>query len=401
VPDFLPFPGIRYAQDHDLSAVCAPPYDVIDPAERDALLRRDEHNSVRLILPDTYVQAAGAFRSWQTEGVLVADDGPSYSLYRMTYADHDGSERATTGVIGALAVDGEAGEILPHEETLARAKQDRLELLRATRANLDPIWGLSLAPGLSRLLRTEARPDAVCRDDDGTRHELFRARDPALLAAIADAVGPRPLVLADGHHRLETARAYRRERADAGADDPGADFVMAFVVELAPEQLDVRAIHRLLRGPAATALRDSLDDRFDVTPTGPISPAGVAALERAMAEHGALGLIDTAGLALLRPRPELESALRSLPPAVRDVDASRFELGVVPLLADTEVGYRHDAAAVAGAVADGAADAAVLLRPVGVDRIRAAAEAGLRFPQKTTFFAPKPRTGMVFRSLDR
>jgi hypothetical protein len=133
---------------------------------------------------------------------------------------------------------------------------------------------------------------------------------------------------------------------------------------------------------------------------GPNEPAAVAALEVAMRDGGSLGLVDRDGLALLMPTAELEARVADLPPELRDVDSARFDAGVLPAVPGATLAYRNDAQAVAAQVANGDADAAVLLRPVSVETIRAAAAADLRMPEKTTFFAPKPRTGMVFRSLD-
>jgi uncharacterized protein (DUF1015 family) len=401
VPDFLPFPGIRYAPDQDVAAVCAPPYDVIEPEERAALEARDPHNSVRLILPDTYEAAAGRFDRWLADGVLVRDETPALYPYRMHYTDAKGRARTTVGVIGAVALDGPEAAILPHERTLPKAKSDRLELLRATRANFDPIWGLTLAPGLSSALATVGDPVATCDDLDGVRHELYRITAPAAIDALRALVAGAPLVLADGHHRFETARTYYRERSEAGIDDPGAGAIMALVVELAPDDLSVAPIHRLVTGITSEHLRAGLAARFRVEPTGPNDPDAVAALLRAMEARRALGLVDAEGLALLMPTAALDAEMVDLAGPLRHVDAARFDAGVRPALGDAVLGYRHDAATVAAAVAKGSADAAVLLRPVAVDEIRAAAEAGIRMPEKTTFFAPKPRTGMVFRNLDR
>jgi uncharacterized protein (DUF1015 family) len=410
VPDFLPFPGIRFTTggaDGDISAVCAPPYDVIDPDERAALLARDPHNSIRLILPDSYDGAAAALAQWQRDGVLAADDRPSYSVYRMHFPGDDGTPRNTTGVLGALAIDGDDGPdgagIMPHERTLPKAKSDRLELLRATRANLDPIWGLSPAAGLTALLAVDGPPLATATDAEGCRHELWRVDDPGRVGAIRAAVGAERIVLADGHHRYETAGNYRRERAEPGVDDPGARSIMALVVELAPEQLCVRAIHRLLHGVAGLDLRAAAAPMFAVTPMSANTPEGVAALEIAMRDEGGLGLVDRDGLALLVPRPELAAARTAEPAELHDVDAARFDAGLRPALdaAGVTLTYRNDAATCAAHVEKGAADASVLLQPVTVETIRAAAAAGIRMPEKTTFFAPKPRTGMVFRDLDR
>lgn len=415
MPRFLPFPGIRYCSP-DITAVSAPPYDVIESEARAALEARDPHNAVRLILPDTYDAAASALARWRAEGVLTTDDAPTLSLYRMDFTGDDGRARHTTGVLGALALDDAGGGVMPHERTLPKAKSDRLELLRATRANLDPIWGLSLASGLTSLLHPGADPDprgdaeatamptamptATAVDEDGFRHSLWRVDDPTRIDAISAAVGSALVVLADGHHRFETAGNYRRERRGAGIDDPGADAIMTLIVELAPDQLCVRAIHRLLSGVAGIDLRKALQGPFSMQAAGPNEPDAVAALESAMRDASGLGLVDRDGLALLTPTDELDARLSGLAPELRDVDSARFDVGVLPAVAGATLRYRNDALAVAAQVARGDADAAVLLRPVSVDTIRAAAEADLRMPEKTTFFAPKPRTGMVFRSLD-
>jgi uncharacterized protein (DUF1015 family) len=400
VPEFLPFPGIRY-RTTDISAVSAPPYDVIEPDARATLMARDPYNSVRLILPDSYEAAATALAEWRADGVLVIDDEPTFSVYRMEFTGDDGRPQHTTGVIGALGLDNEYGGVMPHERTLPKAKSDRLELLRATRANLDPIWGLSLATGLSLLLgHVTGDPFATATDEEGFHHSLWRVTDPARIATIAEMVAMERLVLADGHHRFETAGNYRAERRAAGIDDPGADAIMALVVELAPGELCVRAIHRLLTGVGAVDLRAALSGPFMVHAAGPNVPEGVAALEVAMRDGGSLGLVDREGLALLMPTGELEARMAALPAELRDVDSARFDAAVLPAVPGVGLAYRNDAAAVAAEVEKGNADAAVLLRPVSVETIRAAAAADLRMPEKTTFFAPKPRTGMVFRSLD-
>jgi uncharacterized protein (DUF1015 family) len=416
VPDFFPFAGIRYDSRNrgaDLTARVAPPYDVIDEDQRRALEENHPENAVRLILPrdgeidgDRYVRAASAYAGWCEEGVLVRDGEPRFYGYRMEFTDEHGQARHTTGVLGALGLpESGDGSVLPHERTLPKAKSDRLSLLRATRLNLDPIWGLSLTEGLTAQIDTSV-PIGVCTDEDGTVHSLFAIDDPAQQQAISDAVAATSLVLADGHHRFETALTYRDERRQAGITDPGADAIMAFVVELAEEQLSIEAIHRLVHVPdgalpAGSALRDGLTEAFNVTAAGPNTPEGVVALESAMRESGGIGLVDSKGLALLVVDRALATrALEDEPAPVAGTDAALFETVVVPLLSGASFEYRHDAVGVAALVASGVADAALLLRPVSVADTRAAAIARVRMPQKTTFFAPKPRTGMVFRSLD-
>jgi uncharacterized protein (DUF1015 family) len=415
VPDFFPFAGIRYDSrrgDADLSARCAPPYDVIDEEQRCALEASDPENAVRLILPrdgavdgDRYERAASTYTSWCAEGVLARDLEARFYGYRMDFTDDHHRPRHTTGVVGALALP-EPGDrsVLPHERTLAKAKSDRLALLRATRLNLDPIWCLSLTEGLTAAVDT-SHPLGRCVDGDGTTHTLYAIDDRAAQQTIRDAVHSTPVVLADGHHRFETALAYRDERRNGEARDPGAEAIMAFVVELADEQLSIEPIHRLVHlGPGSAtgpSVRDRLSAAFTVTAMGSNTPTEVGQLEDAMRTNGGLGFVDTEGLALLVAHPERAArALAGEAVPVARTDAALVEAVAIPLLDDASIEYRHDALGVAALVAKGIADAALLLRPVSVSDTRAAAIAGVRMPQKTTFFAPKPRTGMVFRSLD-
>jgi uncharacterized protein (DUF1015 family) len=414
VPEFVPFRGIRYAmreerKDADVSAVAAPPYDVIDDDSRAALEASDPRNSVRLILPrdgedgrDQYQVAKDCLDEWHGSGALVVDDPARFYLYEMLFEDEDGRYRRTHGVIGALGLpppraDPSAVGVLPHERTMTTAKTDRLSLLRATRANLDPIWVLSLTEGLSARLVPHRLPlIAYCEDHEGVTHRLFPLTDPRRIDEVTEALAVNPVVLADGHHRFETACAYRDERLAAGLDDPGAERIMAFAAELADDELSVRPIHRLLHGLQGIDARRALESAFTIVDAGPNTPEGVVTLRARMRDDSALGLVERSGLALLRPKLDVTGFDQVL----RDVDSVRFDVHVRAALPDTTVTFRSDAGAVAALVEKGAADAAVLLRPVTVAQIRAAAFAGVRMPEKTTFFSPKPRTGMVFRSLD-
>ena len=393
---FDPFPGIRYDLDRsDLASVIAPPYDVIDDAQRAALAARDEHNAVRIDLPsladgdERYEVARCLLRDWQAEGVLVADPQPSFTVYRMTAVDEDGVERRTTGVIGALELTPPGTDILPHEHTTPKAKSDRLDLLRACRANLSAIWGLSLAKGLTDLLPVDQPPLADAVDDEGVRHTVWRVEDPATCAAISAAVGEQPVVVADGHHRYETSLAYRGEREASDGTAGPAEATMAFVVELVEDELTVHAIHRLLSGlPDDFDFLEALSPWFE--PAGP--PPADRPITAAMAEAGCLAIVHAHGELLLRPRPE---ALAE----ARDLDSSRLDVALAAL-PPHELAYQHGVANVRAAVASGSAQAGILLRPATVAQIEATAHGGERMPPKTTFFHPKPRTGLVFRLLD-
>jgi uncharacterized protein (DUF1015 family) len=368
VPRFEPFVGLRYAQGGDLSAVACPPYDVVDAASRAELCGRSPHNTIRIELPestdgeDAYRAAAELIEAWKTEGVLAVDPEPVLYAYRMTPP----GEQPTLGYLGALGVTDDDG-LLPHERTTPKAKSDRLDLLRATRTNTSPIWALSLAEGLGSLWEPEGEPLAWATDDDGVLHELWVV--PADVASkVCALVSASPVAVADGHHRWETARNYLGERSD----DPAAERIMAYVVELAPEQLQVRPIHRVL--PSLVDAAEKLARWFE--------PADGA---------GEITLVTETESAL-RARPETREA------ADHDADAERLQVALDGL-GETNVAYVHDEEAVREAVAQGAA-AGVLLRAVDIDVIADVARAGERFPPKTTFFWPKPMTGFVLRPLD-
>src|SRR2546421_4021128 len=211
MPRFEPFAGLRYAADIDLDAVIAPPFDVVSPEERVALSARHPANAIHVELPedatgmsrDRYQQAAWLLRQWQQDGVLVLDHKPAFYGYRMRYRDDLARHRQTTGVVGALGLSppGE-GQVMPHEETMPKDKADRLELLRACRTNTSPVWGLSLARGLTPHIPSGDGASGSCTDDQGAGHERWPITDPGAVQAIAATVATDGLVIADGHHRV-------------------------------------------------------------------------------------------------------------------------------------------------------------------------------------------------------
>jgi uncharacterized protein (DUF1015 family) len=341
------------------------------------------------------------FEQWLADGTLVRDTAPRFYGYRMRFRDAHGVARHTHGVIGALTLpEPGSTDVLPHERTLPKAKSDRLALLDAMRVNVDPIWCLSLRSGLTDLLEP-ATLLATCTDEDGVEHELFAIDDSARIDAIRAAIAEQPLVLADGHHRFETATNFRNQLREQGTDPGGAAAIMAFVVELSEHELCIDAIHRLVTVPDGVDVRAALADAFDIEPVGPNTSDVVDALESRMRETGALGLVDREGVALAHPREAVVApALANEPEVVRNTDAALVEAVVVPRLPGATWAYRHDALATAAVVDKQMASAALLCTPVSVAQTRAAALEGVRMPQKTTFFSPKPRTGMVFRTLE-
>ena len=398
MPAFEPFIGIRYDIDaFDPAMVTAPPYDVISPEQREALISGSACNVVHIDLPvadpdhpsaDPYETAARQFDRWLQERVLVEDSVASFTVYRMTTRNDDGAEQHTTGVIGALRLSRpDEGEILCHEYTTPKARSDRLDLLAATDANLSPIWGLSPTRGLTELLTIDESPLCEFEVDD-VRHSIWRVDDSARVDAIRRAIADAPVVIADGHHRYETALVHRNRIRLAHGRSTGAESVMCFVVELAEHQLAVGPIHRLVTGlDPEIDLLSVLGEFFEIEPIVLPGTGVVGELEAT----GSLALVTSSGASRLRPRPEM---FRD----IRDLDSSRLDLAL-ERLDGIAVTYQHGVDNVLAAVGSGAADFGVLLRPVTVEQIVAIAHGAERMPPKSTFFWPKPRTGVVLRSL--
>lgn len=392
MPRFEPFAALRYAPGTDLDAVTAPPYDVLAPSDVDALAARDAHNVVRVDVPrggeDRYERAGAVLRSWVATGILVRDAAPALTLYRTRFTDEAGVPRDLVSVIGALeVVDEGAGGVLPHERTTPKASTDRLDLTRATVANLSPVWGLSLAAGLTDLLRAPGEPLGQVTVD-GVTHEVERLDDPDRVAAVAARVAGADVLLADGHHRYGVARRYRDEtRARTGSTGTPAELTLGVVGELVQDQLSVAAIHRLYRGIPYAALREILATHFDLEPAVQVGPGVLPE----MAERGRLVLLGPDG------RGEWLEAKPGAFDGVRALDGAWLESALVGT--QVAVDYQHGVEEVVGAVRSGRADAGVLIRPVPVAEIERTAAEGLLMPPKSTFFAPKPRTGFVIRDL--
>jgi len=391
VPQFLPFRALRYAARHDLARVTAPPYDVLSAADRDALAALDEHNIVALDLPigdDPYNTAAAALAQWRSDGVLALDPKPSFTLYRMRFTDASGQPRSTVGVIGALeVVDEGAGGVLPHERTTPKAKTDRLDLTRATRTNLSPVWGLSLREQLTDALVAAGEPVGEFTDTEGVVHRVERVDDPLRVRSIASLVSSAPVLIADGHHRYAIARTYRDEMHDTALAE-AARTTLTYVGELVEPQLSIAAIHRLYQGVSAERLRDVLAASFEIAPvSGPLEASKIGQLS----QRGCLCLVDRSMHGWwLTPRSAAFAGLR-------DLDSIRLEHALRSIT--HEVAYQHGFHEVAAIMRAGHAEAAVFIRPTSITEIRRTADEGLLMPPKSTFFTPKLRTGLVMRPL--
>ena len=390
MPRFEPFPAIRFATE-DLAPVVAPPYDVLSDADVDSLEARSLHNIVRIDVPrggkDCYELAAKTMEAWLKEGILAVDEEPSFTIYRMRFTDSTGVRRDIAGALGGLeVVDLEAGGVLPHERTTAKASTDRLDLTRATAANLSPVWGLSLSHGLTELLAEPGEPLGAVTEE-GVEHVVERVTDPQRIAAIRDKLAADDVLIADGHHRYGVSRSYRNEIREAtGRTDTPAELTLAFVNELIEEQLSVAAIHRLYADIAVGDLAQALARSFELVPTERPSDADLADLHK----QGLLILVSRDAAWQMQPRPRRFDGVRPL-----DGGWLETALADVPLT----VSYQHGLAETLQEVDGGRASAAVLIRPVSVAEIERTAREGLLMPPKSTFFTPKLKTGFVIRSM--
>ena len=395
MPRFEPFHTLRFADNGNLGVYCAPPYDVLSDYDRQQLAAQSAHNIVHIDLPiadppsDAYANASHLLQSWIKDGVLQRDDEPSLTLYRTSFTDETGKSRNIVGVIGSLeVVDEGAGGVLPHEQTTPKAKTDRLDLTRATDANLSPVWGLSTKIGLSALLSEPGEPVGSVVDAEGVIHSVERVVDKSRIEAICAAVSSSPVVIADGHHRYAISRTFRDEvRARTQSKDTGAELTLTYINELVEEQLSVAAIHRFYNGASADDLRRALTQFYTFEAATSVDDKTL----QEMNKRGSLVFIDDRmSVSWMTPKVGVFDSIREL-------DSARLEYALAGV--DHTVGYQHGATEVQELVASGRATAAILIRPVSVDEIKRTANEGLLMPPKSTFFTPKLRTGLVMREL--
>ena len=394
MPRFEPFQALRYRRNIELHDVCSPPYDVLSDADRLALATRHEDNIVHIDMPvsaagNAYEHAASILNQWISVGVMVRDETPSFTLYRMRFTDSTGKPRNVVGVIGALeVVDEGAGGVLPHERTTPKAKTDRLELTRATDANLSPVWGLSLAEGLSALLTEPAELLGEIADDLGVVHSVERVTDTNRITQISAAITAHPVVIADGHHRYAISRTYRDEtRERTNSKSTGAELTMTYINELIDEQLSVAAIHRLYEGITYKQLAAALSPFFTINDADPVGPTTLSQMN----ERGSLCLVAKTG------RTHWLTPIAERFTDVRNLDSAYLEHALSSV--QHEVRYQHGVTEVQLELQTSDATAAILIRPVSVAEIQRTANEGLLMPPKSTFFSPKLRTGFVLREM--
>jgi uncharacterized protein (DUF1015 family) len=418
----LPFKGTRYNPEYvKLGGVLAPPYDVISDAQRDELYGRDMRNIVRVDygvsypddvegVDDRYTRASSFLASWLELGVLVRDDPASFYAVDHHFQHHDGTLRRRRGLLGTVAATPwESSDLRPHERTLRGPKADRLALLRATRAQTSPVFGVwTDAGGIAEALDGVATGKALLggRIDgeiDSEKLLLWRITDPEQVAAIEHALGGAALYVADGHHRYETAAVYAAERRAAEADAPlGAPFERCLVYLAAADDPGIAILptHRLVR-PApgiAFSLDDlwaRLDDVYETLPAADVR-AALAAAAAMHATHHAFAVVAHDGAAVLRrPRRDGGSPRERLDVAVLETEVL-WPAGVsADMISGGALSYTRDPDELEAAVRRGEAILAFGVSPVSTDEVIAVAGAGETMPQKSTYFYPKVPTGLA------
>lgn len=411
-----PFHGVRYGF-ADLQECVAPPYDVISLPEREKL-RQSVYNITHLTLPDSYETAARLWLDWQSQGVLRRDPHPAMYLLEQRFTHpFTGEPLRRLALVCLMALEEySAGVVLPHENTQAKAKEDRLQLLRATEANLEPIYGLvegELFPELDLLTRS-APTVAEVQYTDGW-HRLSLIEDQSTLMRLTELVATSRVWIADGHHRYETCLEYRRERRASEGNPPQQrpyDWLMVALTPYEDPGVVILPTHRALVHADIAALGElprRLERWFDLQFCTPLE---VPACLRSNVSRRGFGVVlqgGTAFTACIKPdvAPEtLVPALRSN--AYRSLDVTILQLVVLePMFGITErqlesaegILYTRDETEAIRWVLEGAASAAFLLNPPTVQQVREVALSGEKMPPKSTYFYPKLLSGLVMRAL--
>jgi len=406
-----------------LKDVVAPPYDLIDAKRQDELYERNRYNVVRLELnrePDPYGAAAATLRQWIVERVVERMARPAIYSYTQKF-EIDGRRLRRHGLIARIRLEEfGAGHVLPHERTFPKAKEDRLRLLTATGTNISPIFGLhpSGDAALAALLAEVAAraPVIEVTDEMGIANELREIASPGEIAIVQRALADARVLIADGHHRYETALEYRRRRRDAEGN-PGAvepyDYVMMTLVAFDDPGLVILPTHRVIRELPAEAIvsfEARARENFEVESYG--DPAALCSALAACG-RGALGIALRGDRALrivrLRDRRVLATAMPDAASEVSELDVSVLHalvldriFGIKPeaVRAGGNIEYTIDARGALAAVASGVAAGAFLMNPPTVHDVERVSGAGATMPEKSTYFHPKLLTGLVMNPLD-
>lgn len=421
--EIRPFRALRYDPSLDLSAVVCPPFDTISPELQDALYESSEFNAVRIELardsgPGRYQNAATTLQKWMADSVLRRDTIPSFYLYRQTFPYGDRTYERHLLFARLRLTPWSEGIVLPHEQTFGGPKEDRLKLMRATNLNPSPVFLFyrdddDHTHGLVSAGAQQQAPVADFTTADGQRHQLLRLDEPETVERLIYAFDDEKLYIADGHHRYETALAYRDEvRNGSGwtGDEP-ENFAMVALIDYDDSGMLVLPFHRMTRADISlTEAHDRLEDIFNLETILGDAEDLTAALEDG--EGTAIGLVTEEAMYKMTARDpdELDTLMpqdrsrdwRQLDYSIANEVVLKQSLGLTDerMRDYNTVKFTEDAEKAVSEVRRGNATFALIMRPLPVERVLALADQGERMPQKSTFFYPKVPTGVVFNLLE-
>jgi len=419
-----PFKGLLYdkqAITGDYASVMAPPYDVIPKNMRDELYEKNMYNVVKLILgrslendgPENnkYIRAKNFLNEWQKKGVLVRDDAESFYVYLQEY-EYKGKKYRRTGFIGLIKIeDPDKDTVLPHEHTLAKPKEDRLNLIKQVRSNLSPIFTLfnDDTGEIGKILEecAAASDPVIDIETDGVCHKLWHLSDGASLKRIVSQMAGKKIFIADGHHRYEVARTYRDMRRQEEGDDGSADYIMMYFTDASEhDNLTVMATHRVIKAMPDVEVEAKLGVYFDITECDDLS--GLMERIEGAGEDHVFGFYD--GEKYLFMKPKDKSAILGLITEEMTDDWKQLDVSVLHSAvlnsilsvsgAEGNITYVRDPETAEVLVKDGSHMAAFFLNPTRVAQLTAVAEHGEMMPQKSTYFYPKLLTGLVINRFE-
>lgn len=423
--EIKPFRALRFtAEAGDIAKLTCPPYDIISEEERLAFLRENPCNVIRLELPregtDPYAQAGDTLRSWIEDGILRRDTDPGLYLYEEEFTAY-GQVKKIRGIVCLVRLEEfSKGIVLPHEETLSKAKEDRFRLMKATGCNFSQIYSLYNDDGGKTGARVDAlssgEPRYEFSDGAGVTHRMWLVNDPVAIAAVCEDFADRKLYIADGHHRYETALNFRNWCRENGLSDggDGPDYVMMMLVDMENDGLVVFPTHRMVRDlPAfdADRLLASCETYFDVSARTGLS--GIEPALSALYGEGKKAFAFYAGgenwtLLTLKDASVMAELLPEKSEAYRGLDVSVLHSLILERLLGIDrenmanqknLCYTRSMEEAIASVRSGESNCAFLLNPTRVQEIRDVAAAGEKMPQKSTYFYPKLITGLVMNQL--
>ncbi len=437
MPQIIPFKTTHYSDRYsgELDKLITPPYDIISPAEQEAFYKAHELNVIRLVLgkedqsdsngSNRYTRASDTLKTWLKEGVLSVDERPGFAVYRMDFEQPGGGRRSIDGFVALVKVDDYGkGKVLPHEKTYKGPKADQLNLLRACRAHFTPIHSLfpdddaTVVNTYSRFI--QGKPFRETVDADRTIHQVWIIHDEDAIATIQNALESKSIFIADGHHRYETALAYKQERIAAGDSNPDGphEWVMMYLTAMNHPGLTILPAHRMVTGLKnfdASRVEEALAPYFEIEMVcfseqnrEQVSAQLVERIRSYSGIGGKFGMViqgeNCFRLLRLKDFSKVDTAMDAdIPSSVRGLDVTilreiimNFGLGMDKENCEGQIAYTPLISEALNKALNGEYQVSFILNPTRVDQMRTAAELGHKLPHKSTYFFPKLSSGLVF-----